>query len=196
MSGTLPSAYSSPVDFRISQSPPIISNITDVNFAVSDLYAFGQQVIHTFVDIVGIGPQVLPRQAALEGSTSTLTMGNQHRFYVRALENIGLGAIISLTNNAGKIAARNANATNNTRIADGFCSDPGGIGVGQVGEVILITGIAPVGGLIVGQRYWLSTTNGIIQNGPPVAAGNIEQYLGIAIDTTHLLFNCGIWLQH
>lgn len=196
MSGTLPASYSSPVDFRISQSPPIITNVTDVNFAVADLYAFGQQVIHTFVDIVGIGPQVLPRQQALEGSPSTLTMGNQHRFYIRASETIILGAVISLFNNAGTLEARNANATNNQRIADGFCSNPGGIAAGEIGEVILLTGIAIIGNLIIGQRYWLSTVNGAIQNGPATAVGNIEQYLGIAIDSTHFLFNCNVWAQH
>jgi hypothetical protein len=197
VSGTLPASYNSPVDFRISQSPPVINNLTDANQAIADIYACLQQVIRTFVDIGGIGQQTSALWPALNGTTRGLTEGNTRRLICRATENILFGAIISLiAGGDGIIQARNANATNNTRIADGYCSTIGGIVAGSLGEVILGTGVVNISGVIVGQRYWLSTISGLISNVPALGAGNVEQLLGIGIDPLHIWFSCGMWLQH
>jgi len=189
--------YSSPVDFRVGQTPPQINNIADANQAIVDIYAFMQQVIHTFIDIVGIGPQSPLLWPALNGTTRLLTEGNTRRLILRATEDISFGAIISLVAGGdGKIQARNAIATSAATVADGFCSQSTGILAGDLGEVTLGCGVVVIGSVVVGQRYWLSLLPGLISNVPPVAAGNVEQLLGIGIDTSHLWFSCGLWLQH
>jgi hypothetical protein len=197
MSGTAASSYTAPIDFRVSQSPPVITNIADTNVAIADIYAFMNQTIRTFIDYCGIGPQLTASAVSLAGSSKPLLSGNLNRFYVRAAETVNFGSIISLTPVAGAVECRNANAADATRIADGFCSEVAGIAAGQVGEVILGSGVASIGGLVVGQRYWLSITNGLISNVPATAVGNIEQLLGIGIDSTHFFFHCSpMWLQH
>jgi hypothetical protein len=97
----------------------------------------------------------------------------------------------------GVLSARNANATNANKPCDGFCSQPSGILAGQVGEVILNDGMnTSLSGLTVGSRYFLDTTNGLVTTTAPVAAGNLEQSLGIAITATALRFWTGKQVQH
>ncbi len=99
--------------------------------------------------------------------------------------------------NVGGVAqVRNANATDSSRIADGFCTTTGGISSGTVGEVQLFSGVTQFAGLVAGTRYYLSTTNGLVSPTPATAAGNVEQLVGVGIDTTHLAVNLGNWIQH
>lgn len=196
MSG-ITTQYNSPIDFRLGQTVLDEANIADGSRpAFNELYSFGFQVIRAFIDYAGIGSQNFNQWGLLAGNPKTLLAGNLNRLYVTASESISQGAAISLFNNGGALGVRNANATNNTKICDGFCSSSGGISAGGVGEVILNSGLTFIGGLTIGQRYWLSTANGIITNVPPVAAGNVEQYLGIAISTTAFSFNLSNWFQH
>lgn len=113
-----------------------------------------------------------------------------------ASENIAFGAAVSFHDVAGTINVRNANATNNTRPAQGFCSEPAGITTGNSGAAIVGVGAIPIGGLTIGDSYYLSTTDGLIAPTPAVAAGNIEQFLGFAVATTSLYFNISSWRQH
>jgi hypothetical protein len=187
-------SYSAGVDFRISKTPP---DLTKENAAsIEELYNFSRQVIRTFIDNCGIAQQLQAQWPLLVGSPRLLQSGNLNRLIVTASEAISPYAAISLTTVAGALQVRNANATNNTRICDGFCTTAAGAGAGGLCEVTLHSGIALFAGLTPGYRYWLSTTNGIIATGPAVAAGNVEQYLGVAIDTVHLAFNLHYWVQH
>lgn len=188
-------SYNSPVDFRISQVPPI--GITDPTAAdaIAQLYAGMQQVIRTFIQYCGIGPESTSLWSELAGSSSTLLAGNLNRLYITASEAIANGAMINLWSNSGVLEARNANATDNTKICDGFTVN-GAIAVNAVGEVQLNSGITEINGLTPGARYWLSTSNGLVASSPAVASGNVEQYLGVAIDSTHLSVNLGAWIQH
>lgn len=189
--------YAAPVDFRITQlsdadTPPEVAK------AVAPLYAAMQQVIQTFVNNCGIGPQAngFWEQIAAQAIDSTVLSQNLRRVYMKASETISFGAMVSQHNNAGVLSMRNANATNNTKPVDGFCSTPGGVAAGVAGEFILSTGIVSITGLTLGSRYYLSTTNGLITAVAPVAAGNIEQYLGFAISATKLYLNAQYWIQH
>lgn len=198
MSGTLPSTYTAPVDFRISQTPPNINNLYDMNTVTADIYAAIQQLIHTFIDIGGIGPQPTNLWPFLNGDARTLTEGNTRRFICRATQDIIFGSIISLVGGAdGKVHARLASASSASTVADGYCSQPNGILSGQLGEVTLGCGVILLTGVVPGQRYWTGVVPGVIQDAPPTAAGNIEQYLGVGIDSGHFwLQGCGMWLQH
>lgn len=188
MSGTSPStlsAYVSPIDFRIGQTPPNIVNFNDVNSAITDLYAFAQQVIRTFVDTVGIGPQVQSRQDALDGNATTITCGDQNRFYCTASEDIQPGmAVHFLNNGSGKLVARRATAAAGN-LTEAFCSHPKVIAAGTVGEFLVLNGVIRLNGLVMGSLYFTSTTPGLIANTPAA----IVQPLGWAADTQHLVFN-------
>lgn len=191
-----PGSYNLPLDYRIPSAPPPDATKNLAN-TFGQIYDAMQQVLRTFVQYCGVGPRNPDDWSILAGSPTTLLSGNLRRFYVTASEAITYGAMVSLFSSAGVLKVRNANATNNTRPCDGYCSTPGGIALGVTGEVILSTGLlGSLVGLVIGQRYYLGTANGALSTVAPVAAGNIEQYLGIAITTTDLYVNTGYWIQH
>lgn len=187
--------YNSPVDFQLPVSAPDGLPVLTKS-AFDSTYNTLQQIISVLVNYCGIDQQLGSQWNILSGDSRTLLSHNMGRLYVQASENLAFGAAINLHNVAGALRVRNANATNNTKPCDGFCSTIGGITSGSVGEVILHSGVIIIAGLTVASRYYLSLVNGLITAVAPVAAGNIEQYLGIAIDTTHLFFSTHYWIQH
>lgn len=188
-------AFSAPVDFRLTQTPP--DNIEDpaVRVALEEVYNSLQQVFRTLVDYCGIGSQPASDWASLAGNPSTILIGNLTRFYVVADEPITVGAAISLKNVSGTVRAINANATDNTKPCRGFSNGPT-VSTGELIEVFLGQGLTNVSGLTPGASYYLSTSNGLIATGPAVGAGNIEQYVGFALTDTVMMFNVGYWIQH
>jgi hypothetical protein len=155
------------------------------------------QVQLAFHNYAGVGQQLQSLWPALVPS-QTLHLSSNTRWYGPCSENIGFGAAINLFDNAGVLTARNANATNNTKPAHGFCTVTGGILAGASLEAILFRGLLTgFVGLTRGARYFLSTSNGQVTAVAPVAAGNIEQAVGLALDTTTLLYDFNLWfLQH
>lgn len=189
--------YRLPVNLRIAQNAPPTPGASREEEALYDeVFLALNNLAYSFVTLLGAAPRNFSEWSQLAGSPSTIKADNGSRLYVEASETIAYGDIISLTNVAGALRVRLANATNNTRPAAGFCSTTTGIAIGEVGEVILGHGVLPAAGLTVAQNYFLSTVNGVMANTPAVAAGNIEQYLGIAISPTALYFNSGYWIQH
>lgn len=187
--------YDAPVNFYVPQTAP--ANVPpETAGAFSEVYNALQQIILALINNCGIGPQAPNTWASIAGQPQTILHGNLGRFYVIASEAIKASALISLWNNNGIINARNANATDNTRPVDGMCSTVGGIAVGAAGEMLLGPALIPITGLMTAQRYWLSIVNGLPATTPAVAAGNIEQYLGIALSPTVLFINPGYWVQH
>lgn len=186
--------YNAPTDFRIAQLPPGID--PELAAAFTQVYSAIQQIIFTLIDNCGIGPRNSGEWVQLASSAVTLLGGNLNRLYVQAVEDIPYGAAVHLVAVSGKVQARLANATNSSKPARAFCTLTTGILAGEVGEVQIGTGTVLIGGLTPGASYFLSTTSGLIAPTPAVAAGNIEQYVGFAIDTTTLTFNTGYWVQH
>lgn len=128
----------------------------------------------------------------------TVYSGNLNRFYLPAYEALAYGQVVSIINDAGTPKFRKANATNNTKPAFGFVTSPATAAIGERVEVIggmgLISGVA---GMTPGARYFLSTSDGLVTNAAPVAAGNIEQVIGVAITSTRLFMNLTYaWIQH
>lgn len=123
--------------------------------------------------------------------------GNLNRMYLKCAEAITFGHAVSPTIVAGELQLRLANATDNTRWCCGFSSTTGTRAIGEFVEIRtrgLITGVSS---LTAAARYWLSTTNGLITNTPPVAAGNIEQVVGWAHSTDRLICNLdSFFIQH
>lgn len=129
----------------------------------------------------------------------TLLDHQLNRFYCKATEPIISGGIVNIHNaGSGVLGLRNADASNNTRPAHGWCTTAGGIASGEYGEAILGRGlITNITGLVVGTRYFLSTVAGVVTNVQPVAAGNITQYIGTALGPQLLLADINQqWTQH
>lgn len=101
---------------------------------------------------------------------------------------IAPGQPVAVYLSGGKLHARLANATDNTKPAVGFCTKVAGI-AGTVGE-FQTSGINEYcTGLTIGAQYYLDTTSGAITTAKPVGAGKIVQPIGFAITTTSLFFN-------
>lgn len=197
MGGTL-AGYLSPVDFRISQFPPDLPDGgTGGTASLEELYNFAQQVIHAFISNCGIAQQqqITWPQLALNPA-STMLSGNLNRLYIVASENILAFSAVNVWNNSGTLMVRNAKASTAGFYCDGFLTVNTGVISGEYCEVTLHSGVAQFTGLVGGQRYYLSTTPGLVAPFPALGAGQVEQYVGIALDTTHLAFNCHYWIQH
>ena len=182
-------------EFYFSSIPPASAPL-DTQMAFTDVYNALTRLQTVLVNKCGIGPQNYNNWSVLDNSTRFMQAGNLNRFYAQASEAIAYGAAVNLFLSGGKLKARNANATNNTKPARGFCSVAAGLALNDYGEFILLSGTATIAGLNAGQNYFLSTTNGLVVNTPPVAAGNIEQFLGVALSSTVLAFNLNYWIQH
>lgn len=191
--------FNSPVDFRLSLQPPK-SPLPQLQPMIDEIYNSLEQVFQTLINNCGIGPQLSASwtEIATQNPASTLLEGNLTRLYVKSSEQINFGAAINLFNNSGVLFVRNANAASGAvKHCHGFCSASGGIASQSYGEVQLGHGVAVIGSLTVGQEYWLASSGpGLVANAPQTAAGQLEQFLGVAIDTTHLWFNTGYWTQH
>ena len=92
------------------------------------------------------------------------------------------GVLVNLyLNGGGKICARLADATDNTKPAHGIVEEPLGIDNGNYGRVILIEGYTKgITGTTFGQYYYLGVT-GLAQASRPAAAGSIVQPVGFGL---------------
>ena len=184
--------------FTLGIGDVVPSNIPpEIRPAFVEVYSAFQQVQSVFHNYLGIGQQLKDSWAALP-IVETLHKASQWRLYVKASEAIGFGNAVSIHAVSGVINVRKANATDNTKPCHGFCTTSIGIVSGEYGEVILCQGLTNgITGLTVGTRYFLSTTDGFLTSIAPVAVGNIEQAVGIALETGLFLFNLDFeFIQH
>lgn len=118
--------------------------------------------------------------------TETLLNGNLTRLYVPASAAILRGQVVNLHDNAGTLSARLAVATSAATMGHGIANTAAAIG--EIVELNILRGtLDSVGGMTLGTVYWLSTTPGAIQNAAPAAAGQIQQTVGLALDSDSLL---------
>lgn len=166
-------SYTSSMQFKIAQTSPNIDSLQVTDKSIHDIYLAIQQLIQT----------LRPGGQA----------GNNISFL--ASEAIAFGAAVNLYNNAGTLGVRNATSSVSTKMCHGFALLPIASGtygsVGMGGQ--LITGLS---GLTLGSNYWLSSIAGTIQTTPDIAAGHIEQYVGIALDAASLYIKPTNWIQH
>lgn len=150
------------------------------------------------VNFVGIAPQPRSIWNQLTASQTIFTQ-NSHRAYLQATEVIATGAVVNIFTSGGVAKIRNASASSfgGVKPAHGV-SNSGALAIGDYGEVFVFEGLSTLySGLTPGQSYYLSLTPGLIQNVPVVTAGNLEQFIGIAMDANTLLFNCAMnYVQH
>lgn len=191
----MPAFINSPINLRLDYKPP--DHLPpEIRNALEPLYNAFHQIL------AGIQSYVAPLQWDQELwdqllPTQTIFPNFHNRLYLKAAETILFGAAINVFASGGVLKVRNANATDSTKPAHGFCSTSGGLLAGVTGEVILGHGLlTTVGAFTLGTNYWLNTVDGQYINIPPVVAGNIEQFLGVALNANDLFFNCSGWIQH
>ena len=195
--GTGSQNYTSPVNLAIPYTmPPSVPDA--LKGVIKPLYIAFQNLIQTMINACGIAPRAPGQLLTLNGDPSTILTNNMHRFYIQASEAISYGSLITFVANLGTLQVKNALATSAATRADGFCSQPGGIQVGQTGEVIIHDGVIfGVSGLTTGSRYYLSPdVPGHITAVAPTVVGDIEQYVGIALTSTDFKFWSGHVVQH
>jgi hypothetical protein len=179
--------FNLPFTFAIPDSIPT-SLPPELKPVISDIFNALQQVQFIMHTYLGVGQRIINDWPSIN-YTQSLHRFSPWRFYAPALEAVSYGRAINLVLDAGVVKFRNANATNNTKPCHGFCTTINGLSAGEIGEVILCQGLLTgISGLTVGARYFLATANGLLTTVAPVAAGNIEQAVGIALDSTALLF--------
>lgn len=110
----------------------------------------------------------------------------QNTQVVQASENLAAGDLVNIWDSTGA-RARKADATSEGKEAMGFVL--GAVTSGGNATVYLagnrITGLT---GLTIGARYYLSTTPGGRTLTAPSAAGNVSMMIGVALDTTTIIF--------
>lgn len=173
------------------------------NFKTPEVRQLAETFVLTFNNLLrgieqyGGFTQKDPSYWAYETPVTTLLRQNLGRFYAIASENIAASAIINIHNVAGIANIRNANSSTN-KPAVGYCSTSGGVLLGDEGEFILSQGIIPLTGVVPGDRLFLSATNGLLQIGPDLTVGHIEQFcgIGVAVDIAYIDITMGSWIQH
>lgn len=187
--------FSSPIDYRIGNTAPVIRNIQDATFAVEELYDFSLAVIRGLVKYAGIGEYLTTQWPLLAARPDQLVFsGNLNKIYMKCLVAITPGRYVNFLASGGIIQAQLADSTVPLP-ADGWST--GNYAAGDTGEFIWSVGNNTSRTVVnvLGQRYWLGV-GGLIRTTPDTAAGHIEQYLGIAISTTGLLTNISAAIQH
>lgn len=115
--------------------------------------------------------------------------GREQRIYVKALETLPYGRLITLSIDAGKLSARVADGTVLTKPAHALCDVPGGIAVGKYGLALFMRGkSAAVTGTALGTTYYLSTV-GNMQATPPTADGVLNQVVGTGLGSAGIYLN-------
>lgn len=127
----------------------------------------------------------LPQEAQYYSQTlptATILNQNTQRLYVKFSEAVAYGQVVNLWNNSTVLGARLASASAATP-AHGWCSTAGGVAVGAYGEIMLGGLCTAIGGLTIGQTYYLGNTAGAIAP----TAGTLSQKLGYAIGANYLI---------
>ncbi len=116
-------------------------------------------------------------QAAVKAYADKL-MEELNAVQVPAAVALSAKQLINLFDDNGTVKARLANATDNTKPANGYVLED--VAQGSTAIVHKIGLITELSGLTVGSTYYLSTTSGAYTTTAPVASGNIIQKLGKA----------------
>lgn len=192
MSGATSSTYSS-ANIAIPYLAP--DNVpANAKPYIQPIYTAFQNLIQVLINNGGIAPRPASAILSSVNDPTAILSDNVHRFYTIALEDIQEAAAVNLFAPSGVLFARNASATDMAHRCDGFCSQSGGLVAGQAGEFILNDGVIleAIAGLVPGARYYLSpSAPGGYTETPPSTAGQIVQYLGIAITNTSFRFLTG-----
>lgn len=120
---------------------------------------------------------------------SGLVDSKEQRIYVRALEALNYGSLLTLSVAGGKLAASKADALTLTKPAHALCDVPGGIAAGSFGVAIFMRGrSAGVSGTAIGTTYYLSTA-GALQALSPTADAVLNQVVAVGLGSAGIYLN-------
>lgn len=103
-----------------------------------------------------------------------------------ASEALGAGNFVNIWNDAGTVKARKADATAEGKEAHGFVT--AAVASAATATVFFEGRNTGLTGLTPGVRQYLTTTAGAASATAPSGAGNIVQFLGVAVSSTSLDF--------
>ena len=169
----------------------------EIKPAIRPIYTAFQNIIHVLINFAGIASRSPQDILSSANDPTAILANNVHRYYIQTLVNISYGTLINLFAAAGTLFIQPANATTGSKPCDGFCNSPGINLAGSIVEVVLNDGvITGLSGFVVGSRYYLSIIGGQLTTVAPVAAGNLQQQVGIAVTTGAFRFFTGPQIQH
>lgn len=123
---------------------------------------------------------------------SFMPSGVGEQIVLDASENLSTKSAVNIWDDSGTAKVRQANATDNTKPADGFVQ--AAVTSGNPATVIPVpTNVASVAGggaLTPAAKLYLSTTDGQVTETPPSTSGNVVQQLGIAITADDAFVIC------
>jgi hypothetical protein len=120
-----------------------------------------------------------PDEMAQINPVSALSTQHHTRIFLKATVDFPFGKLANIVLDGTSMAARFADATDDTKPAQAICNQPEGIPLGGFGEFLLYTGYTVgISGTAIGSTYYLGT-NGDAQLARPAAAGSIIQAVGI-----------------
>jgi hypothetical protein len=184
----------SPIQIALPQTAQGMPRDLQPHF--QDLYDAIYQLQLAFVNYAGVAAQPRSVWSQIKASSTVLAQ-NGHRTYLQATETILTGAMVNVFLSGGAAKVQNAGATTGAKPCHGYCNVVGGGIAGNFLEIIMFEGLCTLfSGLTPGTEYFLSTVPGSIQTAKPVAAGNIEQFLGVALDANSFFFNSHYRIQH
>lgn len=191
------STISSVINTGLPSAVP--ENFTDpqVRAAVALYIQANQNLLNAIEQYCGVTQKDMTTWSILQPS-DTLLRQNLGRLYVPASEAIGVGALINLHNNAGVLSARNARSDVANKEAHGYSNVLVATALGARLEVILSQGLLIILGVNIGDKLWLSATPGAAQIAPDLAAGHLEQFigLGVAANLAYINIAAGTYIQH
>lgn len=171
-------------DYRITTGlPQIPAGQDEKNFGLvlplyNALNALAQQT-----SIVGGRVDFSQAELTQRNQLGSVLSQNHRQVFAKNVTGAALtyGKIVNLYLDSGKIAARYADATDNTKPAHGIVNQTQGIDNGDFGQIVIVEGYSQgIAGTTFGAYYYLSTT-GDVQLGRPVAAGSIVQPCGFGL---------------
>lgn len=163
--------------------PSLPSGLSDEQAGlVAPLYRAISGLAQQVAVLTGMVQYTDSEQAIIDQFTG---VGNNRtrRIYVKALETIPYGGLITISVDGGRLAARLADAATLTKPAHAICDMPLGIATGSYGGAIFGSGICRgVSGTVLGGTYYLGAA-GVMQASVPVADAALKQIVAIGLGT-------------
>lgn len=176
-------------DFGITSGLPGLPVAKDALFEQLKPIYTAINAVAKSVSVVGGLVQYNQDELSQQNQLVGLISQNQNRLFVKALEDLTFGMLITISLSGGKLCARKADATDATKPAHGCVATIEGISTGLFGEVTVISGHTyGITGSAVGQYYWLGAA-GLVQPVPPAAVGNLVQGVGFGLGTAGFVLN-------
>lgn len=177
-------------DYKISTGLPGLP-VTQDEKKFADLRPI-YQALNTLAQVLSIADGRVDYsqiELAQRNQLSSVNTQNHKKLFAYAETDLDYGRIVNLYLSGGKICARYADCSDNTKPAQGIVNNSSGILTGEYGEVVLAEGfVQGISGTSVGTTYYLSTA-GQVTNVLPTGTPKIVQAVGWGLGSTGFYMN-------